>query len=308
MSIRSVGKRLVEWALCEAGAPRLGALLRRRGTLVLAYHNIVPDAEAPCGDVTLHLSRKAFAQQLDHLQRTHEIVPIGRVFDGDVRPSARPCAAITFDDAYMGAVSEGVEELVSRGVPGTIFAAPAWLGGNAFWWDEFADAERGSLDRQLRRMALGALAGRQDLIHAWAAREGRRPQVMPPFARTATEGDLQAASARPGITVGSHSWSHPNLSGLDPNELREEVTRPLDWLRARVPTTVPVLAYPYGFSTLSSRRAAAAAGYDAAFHLEGGWVASNQARSARFALPRADIPSGLSLEGFRLRVSGLLRV
>jgi peptidoglycan/xylan/chitin deacetylase (PgdA/CDA1 family) len=105
--------------------------------------------------------------------------------------------------------------------------------------------------------------------------------------------------------LASHTWSHPNLAALEPAELTAELTRPLAWLRDGFPEPLAVLAYPYGRSSPQVEAAAAAAGYRAALRIDGGWLRSGRGRT--HALPRLNVPSGLSLQGFRLRTAGLLR-
>ncbi|MGH7719607.1 MAG: polysaccharide deacetylase family protein, partial [Gemmatimonadaceae bacterium] len=126
---------------------------------------------------------------------------------------------------------------------------------------------------------------------------------LPPEMRCTTEEELSAAARMPGITLGSHSWSHPDLSQLSREQLGEELTRPLAWLRERYQTVVPYLTYPYGLSSPAVEEAARAAGYRAALRVSGGWATST-ARE-RYALPRLNVPAGLSANGFALRASGL---
>jgi peptidoglycan/xylan/chitin deacetylase (PgdA/CDA1 family) len=119
----------------------------------------------------------------------------------------------------------------------------------------------------------------------------------------AAEQELRDAAAVPGITFGSHSWSHPNLIALNPAEIHYELIEPLHWLRERFDNVVPWLAYPYGLSSEVVRQAAAAAGYMAALRVSGGWLPKEPL--SRYALPRFNVPSGLSNDGFALRTAGL---
>lgn len=296
-------KHALEVVLVRSGGTNLGRLARRGQGLILAYHGIVPDGALVAGEHSLHLPQRQFAAQLSHLSRTHDLVPLEAVLD-DGSPGRRPRAAITFDDAYQGAVTVGVEELRRRSVPATIFVAPAFLGGQCFWWDGLADSAGRGLDEGLRKRALDEMRGEQAAVCRWAQGEGRSLQPLPPFARTATEGELEAAVRQPGITLGSHSWSHPNLTRLGPDELSEELERPLRWLHERFSgATVPWAAYPYGLYSPEVERAAEAVGYRAGLAIAGGWIPRHGAH--RFALPRLNLPAGMSQHGFVLRTSGL---
>lgn len=295
-------KRLVEHGLVWSGVPRVALAGHRSRTLILAYHAIVPVGETPTGDVSLHLPQARFAAQLDALVRTHDVVPLAEALAPAPARATRPRVAITFDDAYQGAVSAGVFELSRRGVPATIFVPPGLLGGKRFWWDVLAPADGGALDPALRQRALAEWRGQGDLIlGALAGDGGARPG--PQYACSATEEDLDRVAVLPGITLGSHTWSHPNLAALDTTSLDDELQRPLAWLRERYERVVPVLTYPYGLRSERVQRAVAAAGYEAALCIEGGWIEEPR---RPFAVPRMDVPAALSHAGFQLRVSGVL--
>lgn len=273
----------------------------RHRTLVLAYHNVVPDDLAAPGDRSLHLSCTAFARQLEMLLSTHEIVPLTEVLQpsGD---GTRPRAAITFDDAYRGAVTIGIAEVSRRGVPATIFVAPEFVGGQDFWWDALTRPGTEGLDAALRERALAVLKGQHRAIREWASQTGTPTYRVPQPSQSASEDELRSATTVPGITLGSHSWSHPNLNRLEPEQLRQELVRPLEWLRQRFDRVIPWISYPYGLSSPTVALAAADAGYAAALGISGGWVASMPAD--RYCLPRVNVPRGLSSHGFRLRGAG----
>ena len=52
--------------------------------------------------------------------------------------------------------------------------------------------------------------------------------------------------------------------------------------------------------------AARGAGYEGAFRVEGGWMPRRAEELRRYALPRANVPAGASLEHFEMQTSGLL--
>ena len=300
MSARATLKACFEAGLVRSGVPALHRAARARRALVLAYHNVVPDACSAFGDRSLHLPRGLFVRQLESLLATHTVVPLAQVLEG---PGAarRPRAAITFDDGYRGAVLLGVAELAKRGIPATLFVVPGFVGKGPFWWDALA-AERG-VDPTLRARALDDLHGKDQDVRGWAARAGVPAAKVPEWALVASEEELRSATGHPGITLGSHTWTHPNLARLTGAELQEELRRPLAWLRERFTSVIPWLSYPYGLATPSVETAVREAGYTAALALGGGWFASSRVNP--WAVPRENIPSGLSENGFVIRSSGL---
>jgi peptidoglycan/xylan/chitin deacetylase (PgdA/CDA1 family) len=297
-------KDTLERALVSSRLADAGRLTRRGGVLILAYHNIVPSGADIGGDRSLHLPEARFAAQLDSLQATHDVVPLEALLDGDSARGRRPRAAITFDDAYRGAVTTGLREVVARALPATMFVAPAFVGGRFFWWDMVTPADAPGPTDALRTFALEECRGMHDDVLQWADGSGYRLTPLPAHAACASEDELRVASKQPGITLASHTWSHPNLGRLRPAELEEELTRPLEWLRARFDSVVPALSYPYGLASPSVERAAERAGYRAGLLVSGGWM-PRRSRNP-FALPRLNVPAGLSPNGFVLRTAGVL--
>lgn len=300
--MRAAARHLGELVLCASGAPRLARARLTGSALILAYHDIAPDDAPPLGDRSLHLPRREFARQLDRLARTHEVVPLSEVLQP--RRHSRPVAAITFDDAYQGALTEGIPELVQRELPATIFVAPAFCDGRDFWWDALAGPD--GLPQEVRARALARpLAGRDAEVRAWAGERGWQARTLPPHMHAALESRIAATAACPGITLASHTWSHAALPVLPPDELQEELARPLAWLRERFPGALPWLSYPYGLTSPAVERAAAEVGYAAGLRVDGGWLHDVE-RADPFHLPRLNIPASVSLRGFELRTAGIL--
>jgi len=300
MSVRATLKACFEAGLVRSGVPALHRAARAGQALVLAYHNVVPDSCPPFGDRSLHLPRRLFVRQLECLLTTHTIVPLDEL----LRPpltGRRPRAAITFDDGYRGAVRIAVAELAKRGLPATLFVVPGFLGKGPFWWD--ALAVQSGVDPVLRGRALDELSGKDREVRGWAVGQGIPTGAVPEWALVASEAELRAAARHSGIALGSHTWTHPNLARLTGVELREELSRPLAWLRERFANVIPWLSYPYGLATPAVETAARDAGYTAALALGGGPFAPT--RVNRWAVPRENIPSGLSQNGFVIRSSGL---
>jgi len=289
--------------LTASGFGRLSRFRVRNGTLVLAYHNVVPRGEPIAGDRSLHLPVDDFAAQLDALMKTHDVVSLEDALVDPAMRHGRPAAAITFDDAYQGAVTSGVDELAKRGLPATLFVAPAYIGGSAFWWDRLA-APLGEVPDPLRVHALEALSGDGDQVLQWASLN-MSEHSLPRHACCADEETLVDACRRhPGITIGSHSWSHVNLARVGAERLDAELTQSAAWLQARFKERViPVLAYPYGLFSASVEAAAARTGYRAALRVDGGWITGTPANA--FAISRLNVPAGVTQRGFALRAAGM---
>ncbi len=300
--VRALVKRPVEAVM---SSPPVGWMTQRRvqgKRLILAYHGVIPDGEAPAGEQSLYVSQSDFANQLDVLAAEADVVSLDVI---DQPGNGRPRVAITIDDAYRGAVDVGVRELAARALPATIFVAPARLNNHVFWWDALLYGS-GKLDDKLRNHALRNLGGVDERVRAWARRAAipARDQV-PAYARTATSAELCEALKFEGITLGSHTWSHPNLAALPQAEVVSEVCRSREWLRTEFGNkAIDWLAYPYGLESPAARAAVAEACYAGALCVDGGWHHAGDV--SPFARPRFSIGAGLTVAGLRLRLQGAL--
>jgi peptidoglycan/xylan/chitin deacetylase (PgdA/CDA1 family) len=271
--------------------------------VVLAYHGIRPSGEAPTGERVLHLEQAKFIEQLDVLTELARVVPLADIVaPGSPVEDDRPQVAITWDDAYRGAVTLGLDALVSRGMPTTVFVSPGRLGGQAFWWDRLAMKHAGTIPTALREEALFALGGDEERI----ARkfDGLAPAgSLPEWARSANESVLGRFASRPGVTLASHSWTHPNLDAVDGERLEQELLLPLRWLEERFPSARPWLALPHGLGSATTRQRASSLGYAAVLMIRGGWLPAGSLDP--MSIPRLNVPAGLSTDGFVLRLRGM---
>jgi peptidoglycan/xylan/chitin deacetylase (PgdA/CDA1 family) len=292
--------RVVESLLNLSGAPRRAARRSGRNRVVLAFHNVVPDGEAGHGDRSLHMPASHFHDLLRTLRQHAALVPLD---DLVTSRSAAPQFAVTFDDAYLGAMTTGLAALRDCDASATVFVAPGLLGQRSTWWDDAASPSQGAIPDATRDAWLdGDAAGLSQRI---------RPQLRVPAAglpasyAIADDALVRTAAGTTTVTLASHSWSHASLSALATHgaqdTLAHELSAPLTWLRDSGAPMLPMLAYPYGRWNGAAAAAARAAGYTAAFRVDGGALARND---DAFALPRINVPSAMRAAGVWLRAAG----
>jgi peptidoglycan/xylan/chitin deacetylase (PgdA/CDA1 family) len=291
---RALGGGLVERRL---GSGRTGQIL------VLAFHNIVPDDAPVAGDGSLHLRHGRFVELLERLLGIARAVelPAG---PPPAEPGEWPAPrfAVTFDDAYRGALTLGLPALVRLGIPATVFVPTGLMDDRDFWWDALA-GEAG-LAEDLRRVFLDECAGEDGAVRARARELGLRARAMPPLWRSATVAELRAAGALPGISFAAHTARHVALDRLPAPDLERELREPLAWLADQDLPRRPSLAYPYGRWSPAVGSAAMAAGYDTCWRVEGAWLAPGASPGA---LPRLNVPAGASPRNVLLRAAGWIR-
>jgi peptidoglycan/xylan/chitin deacetylase (PgdA/CDA1 family) len=300
--LRPVVKRVAESVIAAAGVDRLGRWVRRGRAVVLAYHNVVPDELAGAGDASLHLPLSVFRRQLDLICRQCQPLPLVELLTGNWVPqSGRLPLAITFDDAYRGALALALPELAERNLTATVFVAPALLGDRTLWWDALAASWAGKREPNLRSRILETRNGRLEKARQMGS-NGAAWQDMPELLRTATEAELTRAVTRDECSVGSHTWSHASLTSLDRAAVAEELSRSRSWLRDRYGNAyIDAVSYPYGHWSPAVEQAAQVCGYRAGLALTRGSIRAGTV-TGRFRVPRMNVPAGLSEIGIRLRM------
>ncbi|MEP6625255.1 MAG: polysaccharide deacetylase family protein [Acidimicrobiia bacterium] len=124
---------------------------------------------------------------------------------------------------------------------------------------------------------------------------GVDPPFWPGASRTLTVPELRELAATGLVTIGSHTCSHVSLPDVTPDVRTRELADSRARLAAIVDTTADLLAYPSGHHDTDVERAAAAAGYRAAFTFSFGRAVS---ATDPFAIPRFCI--GPDHDAFRL--------
>jgi peptidoglycan/xylan/chitin deacetylase (PgdA/CDA1 family) len=292
-------KRAIERVLTSrSGLASLAAFASGR-TVVLAYHNVLPDDETVTGEGPTHLALSRFRSQLDLLEEHCDIVPLDEMLRPPPRPGGRLRAVITFDDAYTGTLRTAVPELERRGWPATIFVPTGFIGGPGFWWDRLRLSGWSG-----ERTPLEELRGEDARILEWA--RARKLEVRPqgPSQLPATE-DLLALAGWTGLVrFGVHTRGHPNLRALAPDEVEVELVQCRNWLQDRALPVSNWVAYPYGLTSNEVENVVRRTGFEGGLTIAGRWVPKPVTNP--FRVPRAIFPAGISDRNFLLRVYGVV--
>jgi peptidoglycan/xylan/chitin deacetylase (PgdA/CDA1 family) len=165
---------------------------------------------------------------------------------------------VTFDDA-LRSIRDALAVLEQLGVPATIFVCSGFADdGRAF---PLAELELDPADEPA----------------------GPEPDYDPAELATMTWDELGEVAER-GVTIASHTVSHPHLPRLSTPELAKELGASRDSIESHLGRPCSYVAYPFGDHDARVRTAARAAGYRAAFALPG-----RDQPIDIFALPRVGI-------------------
>jgi len=311
---RASVKALVE-RMAATAARMTFARQKEPQSLVLAFHNVVPDAAADGlrGDASLHLPVSRFTAMLDALCALPHVALASHPAVGEPptsgAASARVNVLVTFDDAYRGALRHALPVLAARGGAAVVFVAPALLGIDHTWWDALSpgrtEAGEAAWWSERERVLAPPACGLQERILIGDAHTRRFAQggAAAEDLGIATLAELEEACAAGGVTLACHSSRHACLPSLDTDAIVDELRTSLAWLEASGLPWVRWHAFPYGRWSDAVVAALHDLDYEAAFLVEPTPVA----RHAEFLHPRLNVPAGMSPDGLIWRLSKQLR-
>ena len=230
--------------------------------LVLCYH-----ALSPGWDADLSVTPEAFDRQISYL--------LSRGWRGTTFTQAvlhrgpGRVLAVTFDDAFASVKRYAAPILAAHGVPGTVFAPTSFMDGGAdLEWPGVSHWKQSAFARELAAMD-------------WA--------------------DLREL-ARAGWEIGSHTCTHPYLTRVGDDALREELVRSRERCAQELGRPCQSIAYPYGDVDGRVAAAVAAAGY-----LAGAKLSADLRDEGALRFPRVGVYHPDGWRRFRLKVAGPTR-
>jgi len=234
------------------------------------YHRVAEVKDTATIDSrSVSATPSVFAQQMRHLARYYRVLAMPDVLDMVTRkqPIHDRSVLITFDDAYADFADFAWPILRQLRLPATLFVPTAYPGRPemAFWWDRLYQAFGCTHRSELRDTPLGTLSLAPDLRHSSlralqnyiptiAHDEGMRlvdrvcAQLIetPATCGSVLDWDQLRLLARDGVTLGSHTRTHPILTQLPPDRIREEVQGSQQDLKKEIGYALPVFCYPNG--------------------------------------------------------------
>jgi peptidoglycan/xylan/chitin deacetylase (PgdA/CDA1 family) len=290
-----------------SGAFELMRLISRRRALILTYHRF---SEREDG---VRVSARAFDEQVEYLAAHYTIVPLSQLAGYLLRGREIPprMAAITIDDGYRDAYEIAFPILRKHCATATVFVVTDFVEGNSWLWTDkprylttFADPQKievtiegcklnlelnGEATRQAAadriNAALKSLSeeARDAALDRLAHDLGVNPPERPPEEYSAINWRQAREMDIAGVEIGSHTLTHPILTSLGDDRLREEVRQSRTVLQTVLGRNVETFCYPNGDHDLRVRRAVAHAGYQCAVTTE---VGLNDMRNNPLALRR----------------------
>lgn len=277
---------------------------------ILCYHRVLPAAMRDAYILPdLVVTPESFRRHCRVVRQYYEVLPLREAVEIS-RPgpgSARPLAAITFDDGYRDNYRYAAPILDEAGLKATFFIISDLVGRERMpWYDRVGEAIRtlqrrkrmadvlrimdtadggndGASDRPpdslgatLHRIKRLAPADRGRLVEALIAAAGGEGPVYPDD-RIMTPEQL-ANLARRGHEIGSHGCSHEILTQRDDAGLERETRESRRCLAGWTGQPVRSFCYPNGDVDDRVVQAVQSAGYDCAVTVQSGNNAPGQNR------------------------------
>jgi peptidoglycan/xylan/chitin deacetylase (PgdA/CDA1 family) len=328
---KSKRERVAHFA-CRVGLTSILERMARRPCLVaITYHRIGYAEACPYDRGVFEATADQLYDQVDHLKARFHMASLQEVVDWvNGRSKLRHAhVLVTFDDGYIDNYQTAFPILRSLGVPGTFFLTTSLVGTDLLpWWDQIA-----YLLRQTRRQQIELTYPKQysanvgkdspeqiiaEVLSLFKTPAMRNPKKFlenlenacdvkaPERAeqRLFLDWEEAAAMVSGGMSVGSHTHTHPVLAKLTAAEQLEELLWSRGVLQERLSIKADAVAYPVGSARAlnpSCGRAAREAGYELGFRNDGG--VNLRADRSPYQLHRIPMAPHITLPLFRFRTA-----
>ena len=256
----------------------MSSLRKDHSCVILAYHRVVDEGMTYLdkGPV-VHHQMKYFEKEIAYLGRNFDIVgmdEVARRMNGG-KSFKKPTVAITFDDGYLDNYSLAYPVLRRYGAPATIYVTTGLVGTSGRTWPDQIEKALLATAKESVLLPFSILKERIELrtydekkkaclkigqALKSISNDERKRILAGLFRNLGMNGESNSPSNERlmlswdeiremdgnGVTIGSHSHSHPVLSRMPAPEAREEITRSKNVIENNISVTVRHFAFPNG--------------------------------------------------------------
>jgi peptidoglycan/xylan/chitin deacetylase (PgdA/CDA1 family) len=286
-SIRSVVKSATAQAITWTAIDRIATAARHRAyPFTAAYHRVVEHFGALDGVAlpSMEITTRTFEKHLEWIASRFEIISLDDL--GSFAKRSKPLAAITFDDGYSDVYHHAFPILKRKGIPAAFFVVTDLVGASEPPLHERLHAllaRSGAADPFAMTRSHLAGASQQELLKLIATLEGTtdigeqwREPLKP------LDWNMLREMRAAGMTIGSHTRSHPVLTRETVETVREEVIASRSAIEKHLGAKATCFAYPNGSFSAAVVDAVRDAGYDFAFTI----CRHRDARNPNLTIPR----------------------
>jgi peptidoglycan/xylan/chitin deacetylase (PgdA/CDA1 family) len=309
------------------GYDTIRRLLPSRRLAILRYHAICGTSGYRYADPGICITPEAFEQHVSYLTRRYAVLnlegAVARLIGG--KPLPRNAVAITFDDGYADNLA-AARTLAKYGATATFYITAGCLaGGQPFWPAELRHLVNHIADRRVSLHAdnldldidLSSDLARAGAVrrlakvfksHPIPVREALREQLRAcahgvDLPRVMLTWDEVREMHALGMTIGSHTMTHPNLPSAGLAAARHELAASKARLEAEISAPVTMFSYPNGgaerYQTPELQQVLREVGYAAAVTSRNAFADQD---SNVYALERIEVEESLADLVFALEV------
>ena len=254
-SLRSTIKRSVLTVAKFCGLFAVMRRLVRKRLLVLCYHSVISDDSPQDPRTNIAVTTRQFESQLQILHSCWRLVSLAELdaaLHGTVE-LPNYSVMVTFDDGFRNNVTLAAPLLRQYGISATVFLTTGFIGTtNMLWTQEVTERQRHlridvahhrSPSRLKRLPNAERLAYLDELrVNSNLAMDSQWQRELYSFMDWNEARQLRSF----GIDIGAHSVSHPILSSLSPDGLRQELSDCKAKIEHETGTPCFAIAYPNG--------------------------------------------------------------
>lgn len=240
---------------------RLFARNEGGGARILMYHRVRPMSPGGAPFDQLTVHPERFARQMEFLVRSGAVVSLDEAITSLDTAAEGTKVVVTFDDGYWDNIQYALPILKEFRIPATIFLTA------------------GFCDQQIRHPRYPKEPGRLHLD--WD--------------------EARMLAAEPGITIGSHTVTHPHLSRLSDDDAWREIAESRSRIERELAMPIRHFCYPSGDFGAREAQFAERAGYTCAVTVAPGM---NCGAIDRYRLLRTEVNDRDTLLDFQWKLAG----
>jgi peptidoglycan/xylan/chitin deacetylase (PgdA/CDA1 family) len=300
---------------------------------ILAYHRVDELSKRPWLDPHLiSANPDQFEEQMKFIANNYHPITAENLlesFRSDV-PLPKDSVLVTFDDGYRDFKEVAFPICSHYKIQPLLFQPTAFVGAGNFWWDKLYQIIYLSGVKEINT-PVGTLAILNDkdkfechkkLI--WAIKHMSFDLAMPWIEHTHSNlvslteeqnnntltWDELRQLIQAGISVGGHSHTHPILTQISREEVRNQVIESQELFRRELGKTASIFAFPDGKALAFNQNLIeliSSLGYEILFSLMDGRAKIHQGKT-NFILPRLSVWRSQTLPQFHMRLTPLIDI
>jgi peptidoglycan/xylan/chitin deacetylase (PgdA/CDA1 family) len=283
-------------ALFSTGSLWLAKRRARLGgqIIVLTLHRVLDDSEFERSSSLrgIRVRARTFERFADWVSRHFEVVESDDAPAGEA--STRVRMVLTFDDGWVDTYTRAHPILARHGLPFTVFVCSGLAGQAGPFWPERVcrllraggrqNEEQEQIIEKLKRLPEDHRRGLLDKLEATST----AVEEVDELDRLMTWDQVRWLQGS-GVTIGSHTITHPILTGISARNAFDELAGSRRQIERALDTRCRAVAYPNGNVTPEIRDTAADAGYAYGFIAKAGYW---NARTDPLRIPRVNVWEG----------------